>query len=385
MALSTTQQILELVKRHKSILIIFRKDWTGDALASSLALAEFLKKFNLAEGGNKKINIVCQGFKPSQNLSFLPTSHIQNKLTQLQQFIISLSTAKTQLGEFYYDHNKEKLNIYLTPQEGQFDAKDLTTTNSDYKYDLIFVVNSPDLESLGEAYEEQADFFYSTPKINLDHSNKNEYFGDVNLINLTALSTAEIIYDLAKELSENLIDEEVATYLLTGIITATKNFKVPHITPKTLNIASLLVARGARREQIIQHLYQNRFLSTLKLWGRVLSRLNNDLDDKLVWSSISAYDFLETATTPAEIMDVIDELIVSMPKTEVIVLLYEVKNNEAAQIKGIVYSTKNIDSLFIAKKFDPMGNRELAKFSLSNMALAEAERLVIGEIKERIK
>ena len=115
------------------------------------------------------------------------------------------------------------------------------------------------------------------------------------------------------------------------------------------------------------------------------SLLNNDLDDKLVWSSISAQDFLETSTTPAEIIDVIDELIISMPKTEIIVLLYEIKDNDKSEIKCIVYSVKNIDSLFISKKFDPTGNAEIAKFSLTDTSLAEAERTVIEEIKGRLE
>jgi len=205
------------------------------------------------------------------------------------------------------------------------------------------------------------------------------------VVNLAANSTAEIVYDLIKEFDEKLIDEDIATYLLTGIITATKNFKTQNITPKTLNLASLLVAKGARREQIIQNLYQNRYLSTLKLWGRVLSRLNNDLDDKLVWSSLSVQDFLETATTPADIVDVVDELIVSMPKTEIIVLLYEIKNGSENSIKIIIYSIKNIDSLLIAQKFNPEGNKEVAKFTLAGVTLADAERAVIDEIKNKLK
>lgn len=386
MALSPIQQTFELIKKSQSILIVFKKEWTGDALAGSLALVEILKKID--DSGNnsgKQIDIVCQDFKSTHNLSFLPVGQIKNNLKNLQKFIVSIDTSKTQVGEFYYDHDKEKLNIYLTPQKGQFHKKDISTATSDYKYDLIFVLNSPDPESLGEAYSEQTDFFYSKPKINIDHSSRNEYFGDVNLINLAASSTCEVIYDLIKEFDEKLINEDIATYLLGGIIMATKNFKVANITPKTLNVASLLINAGARREQIIQNLYQNRFLSTLKLWGRVLSRLNNDLDDRLVWSSLSLQDFVETATTPAEIIDVIDELIVSMPKTEIIILLYEVKKNGKNEIKCVIYSVKNVDSLFIAKKFSPSGNKEMAKFSLSGMALAEAERMVVEEIKEKLK
>jgi phosphoesterase RecJ-like protein len=378
MALTATQQTLELVKQSKSILIAFKRDWTGDDLASGLALAEVLKKIG------KKTEVLCQDFKPGANLSFLSTSLVQNNLKNIQKFIISIDTSRTQLGEFYYDKSESRLNIYITPQAGQLEDKDVSTAVSNYQYDLIFIVSSPDLESLGRVYEQHADFFYTTPKINIDHSSRNEHFGDINLVNIAASSTAEIVYSLIREFDEKMIDEHIATALLAGIIMATKNFKLPNITPRTLHLASLLVAGGARREQIIQNLYQNKYLSTLKLWGRVLTRLNNDLGDRLVWSSLSALDFLETATTPEEINEVVDELIVSMPKTEAIVLLYETKKErQQTEINVLVFTIKNRDALLLTKKFNPSGTGELAKFLMADVSLAEAERLVISEIKQK--
>ncbi len=377
MALTLNQQTFELIKKSQFILIACKRDWTGDSLAGCLALAQAIKKLG------KTVDVVCQDFKPTANLTFLPAAEIKPQLANLQKFIISIDTSKTQVGEFYYDKPEGKLNIYVTPRDGQIEEKDVTTSTSGYRYDLIFVVNSPDLESLGSIYDKQADFFYATPKVNIDNSNKNEYFGNINLINIASSSTCELIYDLIKEFNETLIDENIATYLLAGIIMATKNFKTSNVTPKTLSLSSLLIAKGARREQIIQNLYQNRFLSTLKLWGRVLSRLNNDLDDKLVWSVLSAQDFVETSTTPDELNDVIDELIVSMPKTEIIVLLYETAGGRG-DVKVIVYSTKHLDPLFLTQKFNPLGNREIAKFDLHGTDLAQAERNVIDEIKRKL-
>lgn len=378
MALSPTQQAFEVIKQSKSILIVFKSDWTGDALSSSLALSAFLKKLG------KKTNIVCDGFVPPANLNFLPVADVSPKLNSLQKFVISVNTAQAQVGEFYYDQDGGKLNIYITPSEGIFNSEDVSMDASDYRYDLIFIVNSPDLESLGGIYEKHPDFFYSIPKINIDHSNRNENFGNINLVSLTAASTAEIIYGLIKEYEENLIDENIATYLLTGIIMSTKNFKSVEVTPKTLNLASLLIAKGARREQIIQNLYQSRYLSTLKLWGRVLSRLNQDLDGRLVWSVLPAQDFYETSTRPDELPDVIEELIVSMPKTELVVLLYEVKEMERTEVRAIVYSPKNIDTLFVCQKFNAVGNREMAHFTLPEADLYEAERMIIEEVKQKI-
>lgn len=377
MALTEKQQTFELIKTSRSILIVFKKDWTGDALSSALALVRTLKKIG------KRVEVVCQDFKPSANIYFLGPIEINNKLENLQKFVVSLNTSQTQVGEFYYDNDHDKLNIYILPKNGQFQPTDVSAKIANYEHDLILAVNSPDLESLGEIYEKHSDFFYATTKINIDNSSKNEYFGNLNLVDLTSSSTAEIIYNLIKDFDENLIDENIATCLLAGLIASTKNFKTLNVTPQTLNTAGWLITQGAKREQIIQNFYQTRFLSTLKLWGRVLSRLNNDLDDKLVWSTISSEDFLETSTSPGEIIDVIDELIVSLPKTEVIILIYE--NRELNKIECLVYTTKNLDALFMAKNFNPTGNTQIAKFTLRDVNLAEAERIIVEEIKQKLK
>ncbi len=378
MALSENQQALELIKKNRSILIVFKKDYTGDALTSALALSEALKKMD------RQVDLVCQDFKPTSNLKFLPTTEVKNKIGPLRQFIVSIDTSLAPLEDFTYEKKDNRFDFFLTPLSGEFSTQDISASYADYKYDLIIIINSPDLESLGEAYFNNADFFYNTPKINIDNSNGNEYFGDINLVNLTAAATAEIVYEMIGEMDSRLIDEDIATYLLAGIIMATKNFKTANLTPKTLHLASLLNALGARREQIIRALYQSRYLSTLKLWGRVLARLNNDLNDRIVWSTISTQDFLETSTTPEEIVDVVDELIVSMPKTEIVVLLYEKRLNGSNTINALIYSIKNINAVELVQRFNPEGNKEFAKFELTNTSLPEAEREVIGEIRKKL-
>lgn len=382
MALTEIQQTVELLKKSKSILIAFKKDWTGDSLASSLALAATIKKID--PQSEKKIDIACQDFKPVGNLTFLPASEIKTSLTGLQNFVITVNTSKTKVSEFSYDKTDDQLNILITAKDGQFEPKDVSTSSSIYTYDLIIIIDSPDLESLGALYDNNSNFFFAVPKINIDHSPRNEYFGNVNVVDLTAASSAEIVYSIIKTLDDKMVDEDMATALLTGIISATKNFRLSTVAPQTLYIASQLVAIGARRDQIIQNIYQNRFISTLKLWGRVLSRLKNSNEDKLVWSSVSAQDFLETATSPVELIDIIEELIVTMPKVEVAVLIYETKGIEGSIIKGVAYAVKNNDALLLSKKFNSSGNQQLAKFSLPGYSLTEGEKIIIEEIQSKL-
>jgi len=379
MALTELQQVHELVRKSRHTLIIYKKDWTGDAVSGSLALYEFLIKLG------KKADIVCQDFKPSANLSYLPVAAIKTALSQMQKFVVSVDLSRTGLAQFESENNDDRLELSITPESGRLTEKDIVYSASGYKYDLILLVNTPDLASLGEAYCDNSDFFHATAKINFDHSAQNEHYGDINLVNIAYSSASEIVYEFIREYDESLIDHNIATYALSGMISATKNFKTARVTPRTLNLAGSLISYGARRDQIIQNLYQSRFLMTLKLWGRVLSRLKNDLNDKIIWSALSASDFIETSTDSDELPEVVEELISSMPKTEIVVLFYEEFRAGLTDIKVMVYAIKNRDAMDMARKFNPAGSHELAKFTLPECNLIDSEKIVIEEIKNRLK
>lgn len=376
MALNQQEQAIKKIKESQAILVAFKKDYSGDALASALALAKVLRALN------KQVDIACSEFKLNQRLSFLAEPDIKPQLTGQQKFVIKVDTKNTKVAELFYDHREDELNIYLTAKVGQFKPEDVSSRAGDYKYDLIILINTSDLLALDSIYEDNRAMFNQLVKINIDHSGRNENFGEINLVDIGKNATAEIVCELIKNLGENLIDEEVATDLLLGIVCATKNFRVANLKPETLTLASWLVAQGAKQKEIIKNLYQSRPFSALKLWGRILLRLNQDFDGQLVWSAASANDFLETAATPGEMTDIIEELIVSLPRAEVAVLFYEAKDNNSNEVKAIIYSFKKFDALVLAKVFSPQGNAELAKIILENISLVEAERLVIEEIKK---
>jgi len=374
--LTEDQQIFEQIKKAKNILVTFRQNYNGDALASALAIFTFLKKLD------KKAKVATANFTENKTYSFLPKiKEVRDDIDTKKKFIISLDIKNTKAEEISYQLENERLDFIITPKEGQFAHEHISSRSAGPSFDLIVVTATPDLESLGKIYEQDTDFFFNTPIINIDHHPRNEEFGQINKVEITAISTTEIIYNLLNNYSPEVIDQEIATYLLTGIITESKSFKVGSLTPQSLNIASHLVAAGAEREKIVQHLYQNRDLNTLKLWGRVLARLKSDLDGKLVWSCLTKTDFEKSGAICDEMEDVIEELIVSIPQAEVIILFWE---NEDDKICIKVYSTKNIDSLSLVKEFEPTGNKEIASIK-SRYSITEAEEKIISHIKQKLE
>lgn len=394
--LTEEQQIIEQISKANNILIAFTKDWNGDAVSSALALYLFLKKMD------KKVDIVAQKAvtnnsnhidQADMNLfSFLPSfGEIKNEIENLRKFIISLNIANAKISQIKYKMEKDSLNFIISPKEGFFTPDDISSNSGGFKYDLIITLDTTDLESLGCIYDNDTEFFYKTTIINIDHHAENESYGQINLVDLNAVATSEILFKLFKQQAKNLIDEDIATCLLSGIISKTKSFKTQNITPQTLITTSELVGLGGRREEIVNRLYRSRNLNVLKLWGNVLSKLSGDMDNKLIWSTLAQADFLNTGSSPDDLSDVVDELIINIPQAKVIVLIYEkipkIAGEETKQIipetSVLVYATKNISSLDLIKEYNPTGTKMLAKTTI-NQPMQLVEKEIITNIKNKL-
>jgi len=374
MELSPYQQIQELVKKNNKILIILQKNPSTDAIAAGLGLFLSLEKMK------KNVKVVCNQFELPPYHQFLPKSkEILSDLTALRKFIIHLDLSKTKVKELSYDITEDKLNIYVTPKSGFFDQRDISTSASKYEHELIFVLDSPDLESLGDVYDENAEFFYHTPIVNIDHKPANEYYGQVNLVDLVATSTSEIVFELVKDFQENIMDEYIATSLLTGIISKTKSFQSATVTPKSLAIASHLIEQGARRDEIIKNLFRTKSIATLKLWGRTLARLKTDYDGRVVWSLLGRQDFDLSGASCNNLEGVVDELMINTPNAEIVLLFCE---KEEKKIDAIVNTIKNIDGLRLFSDFKPKGSRNFTRFEIVGKNIVEAENTILEKIKE---
>ncbi len=376
--LTINEQIFQEIKKSKNILITFNKNWNGDAVSSALALFLYLKKLN------KKCEIIADNNKGKDIFNFLPSyNEIKNSFEGLKKFIISINTINTEIEKVKYEKNEDSLDFVIFPKKGFLKDKDITTKAGSFKFDLIISIDAPDLESIGKIYEHETDFFYHTPIINIDHKSNNENFGQINLIDLTAVSVSEILTNLLSDNKENM-SEDIATCLLTGIISKTKNFRTTNITPKVLTNSSMLITAGGDREKIVNKMFRSRSINVLKLWGRVLARLTSTLNNGILWSVITKEDFKKTSTDLNDIPEVIDELISNIPEAKIVVIFYEVDSKNEHKTEAIIYSTKNVNPFELMKKWRPRGEQNLAKIFI-NKSVKETEKEIITHIQENLK
>lgn len=313
--LSPFQQALELIQKSRNILIALPENLNGDSLGSSLALQSALAKTG------KKIDVVCQE-PPPEKLKFLAgLATIKNKLSSWRDFIISIDTSQNKISRLRYETEQNVLKIFLTTPQ-KVEQRDIKLDLGQFYYDLIITLDAPDLESLGKIFEENTELFFSKPVLNIDHKAANEFFGEVNLVEPTSAACAEVVAKLIEALGLSLAEEESATALLTGLIEKTRSFQNSKTTPQVLNLASLLIAKGAEQEKIIRHLYKTKPLNAIKLWGRLLSRLDYDETKNIAWLSAEPSDFSSTETSSKDLPFILDEISDLFPQLNLIFILW---------------------------------------------------------------
>lgn len=374
--LTLEQQIFKQIAKANNILLAFSVEWDGDAVAAATSFFVYLKKIGK--------NVDLAGAKPEREikqLSFLPGfSEIKNSLDHLRRFIVSLDISKTKVSQIKYIVENNQLNFIVSPENGWFEAKDVSTKAGEFKYDLILVIGANDLESLGSIYDQNVEFFYKTPIINISQQAASEEFGQINLIDLNCVATSELIFNLIRGEAESLIDEDIATGLLAGIIIKTRNFKTGNLTPQTLMTTSELISAGARREEIIDRLYRSHQVSDLKLWGKVLNNLQLEPTSGLARSQLSKNEVNNLNIDGEALRDMVDELMSNLPDTKIFMILIE---KEASLTSIFAFSLKNINILDILKEYSPKGTVKSAFLEI-NQSLKNAGPEIVSLINKKL-
>lgn len=123
--------------------------------------------------------------------------------------------------------------------------------------------------------------------INIDHHISAKPFANVNWIDSTAAATAELIFRLAQAAQVKLTPE-IATCLYTAVLTDTGSFCYSPTNACTFELAKLLVEHGADPNHIAQNVYFSSPISKMRLLGAALSRLEHE--GPMTWMSITRHD-----------------------------------------------------------------------------------------------
>ncbi|HEY8168681.1 MAG TPA: DHH family phosphoesterase [Candidatus Limnocylindrales bacterium] len=258
-----------------------------------------------------------------------------------------------------------------------------TAPDPDLDYDLIVVGDCGELERVGRILTEHAELFGRVPIVDIDHHVSNRGFGAVDWIDPAAAATCEMTTLLATAMGVPLTtaDGALAANLIAGVVIDTATFQHPNTTPRTLRVGAELLAAGAPLFEASRALYRTKPNRQLRLFGLVLARLRDELDGRLVWSTLTAADYLAAEAEAHDSEGLIDLL--SQSATGDIAILF--KEHGAETRISVRTREGGVDATLLCGRFGGGGHARAAGATVPRgideapvVVLAEARRLLGG-------
>ncbi len=313
--------IRHTLEKADNVLVITHVDPDGDAIGSLTAVGQAVKQMGL------RVTLVCDDRVPERFL-YLPMSReVRHK------------------------------------------------TNEQVAYDMLIAVDCGDEERMGYAF---ADLPHPRPFIiNIDHHITNTRFGDINVVEPGATSTAEILYGVFEELDVGMT-EGIATSLLTGLVTDTIGFRTVGVTANTLRVAADLIDAGADLGFVSMQALNLRAYSTMKIWRVGMNKMQ--FEDGLVWTTITNRDRQEAGFRSGSSVG-LTNLLADIEEADMAVVLMEVDNGS---IKVSLRCRPPYDVAVVATELGGGGHALAAGCTISG-PLEEAEALLVDTCLKAIE
>jgi phosphoesterase RecJ-like protein len=214
--------------------------------------------------------------------------------------------------------------------------------------------------------------------INIDHHHDNTRFGDANLVDTAASSTAEIVYELGRRLGGRLTPE-IASALYVGLVTDTGKFMYENTDAGTHRIAADLIEAGVEVDDTYRRLYEHVPLEKLRLVARALEGIERHCDDRLILTYVTAADY-EASGAGEEMTEGIIDHLRSVEGAKVAALVRDQgTRGRAARKVSLRSSEGDVDVSAIARSQGGGGHKRAAGFS-TDLELEELISFLCGEV-----
>jgi bifunctional oligoribonuclease and PAP phosphatase NrnA len=256
-----------------------------------------------------------------------------------------------------------------------------TDPDPDAGYDLLVVSDCGSFDRVGAVATRHPVLFAELPRVIVDHHASNDSVGATDWIEPQSAATCEMATLLATRLGLALDSGNgaLATPLMAGLVMDTATFAHPNTTPRTLAVAAALVEAGAPLAEISRRLYRSKPEAQLRLFGRVLARLESRLDGRLIWTTLLDEDLAATGALPNHSEGIIDLLAQSEP-ADVAIVFKEVAGATRVSVRT---RPDGVDATQLTGVFGGGGHARAAGASIAlpvdqarDAVLAEAERSI---------
>lgn len=316
---------------------------------------------------------------------------VRNCITRGQRFVLTTHVnpdgdglgSEAALSGFLKNLNKDVFIFNSSPVPRNYDFlntdKDMIVYSSEshkemlLTADYIVILDTSDWNRLRDVGQCVRDL--RIHKICIDHHPPHDRFGDINLVNVAASSTGEIVYDLIRH-CKGEITPQIAEALYTSILTDTGSFRFSNTNDRAFGIAGDLVKAGANSQKVYQKVYERESPNKVKLLGYVLYNLKLVQNGRIAWITIPRGILNELGAKPHD-----TEGFADYPRmidgVEVSVMFMEL---DEGRVKVSLRSKGNYVVNTVAQKFGGGGHAFAAGILLEDGSLKEHAPRVMAEV-----
>src|SRR3954466_13802488 len=164
--------------------------------------------------------------------------------------------------------------------------------------------------------------------VNIDHHHDNTPFGTVNLVVPEASCTAEIVWQLARELGA-VITPPIADALYVGLVTDTGRFMYENTSAEAHRMAADLIESGVEPHVVYRRLFEDLPFRRLQLLQRALASVERLDRGGLTGAHLAREDSEETGALETDSGGIVDHMR-AVEGTSVAVLVRELLSDERA-------------------------------------------------------
>jgi hypothetical protein len=242
------QQIVEKIKSSSNVLITVSTNPSVDELSAALGLTLLLNKMN------KHATAVFSGAIPPAITFLDPQKTFENTVDSLRDFIIALDKEKA--DHLRYKVDGDVVKIFITPYRTTISGDDLEFSQGDYNVELVLALGVKNQDSLDTALAAHGRILHDAIVVTISMGDEKSELGSLDWREQNASSLSEMLVNLSDSFKSDkkLVDEQIATAFLTGIVAATDRFSNNRTSSRVMTTAAQLMAAGANQQLIASKL-----------------------------------------------------------------------------------------------------------------------------------
>lgn len=240
------QLAVERLKNSANILVTVSNNPDVDDLSAMIGFSLLLGKLG------KHASAVFSGQVPPAINFLQPDARLEKDVSSLRDFIIALDKDKADKLRYKVEENVVK--IFITPYKTKISQDDLSFSEGDFNIDTIVALGVSKRDDVDNAIKAHGRILHDAAVITVNAGPKTSDLGSIDWQDPAASSLCEMLVSISEAFGSGLLDEQISTAFLTGIVAATERFSNNKTSPKVMTMAAQLMAAGANQQLISNNL-----------------------------------------------------------------------------------------------------------------------------------